>query len=69
MQKLDVCAIKFDFENADPAHNRCYSIIAVGSPYQLLILYFVFCRGKDMKRETLLELVDFVNNAGGQKVC
>ena len=25
-------------------------------------------RGKDLKRQTLLELVDYVNNAGGQKI-
>ncbi|GMF44328.1 unnamed protein product [Phytophthora fragariaefolia] len=26
------------------------------------------CRGKDLKRQTLLELVDYVNNPGGQKI-
>lgn len=26
-------------------------------------------RGKDMKRQTLLELVDYVNTPAGQKVC
>lgn len=26
------------------------------------------CSGKDLKRQTLLELVDYVNNPGGQKI-
>lgn len=28
----------------------------------------IVCRGKDLKRQTLLELVDYVNNPGGQKI-
>lgn len=33
-----------------------------------VIEYFSLCSGKELKRQTLLELVDFVNSAAGAKV-
>lgn len=68
-QKLELCCVIFNFDSVSSDKRcvvlcrSCLTTVSLAIPTDSLSI-----RGKELKRVTLLELVDYVNSAGGQKV-
>jgi len=58
-QKLELCSQIFNFEDVS---GRAISVILIRTQVASLK------KEKEMKRQTLLELVDYVNTSAGQKI-
>jgi serine/threonine-protein phosphatase 2A regulatory subunit B' len=68
-QKLELCCVIFNFDSVS-SDKRCgFLQCCCGKAGMSSVCSRILVnRGKELKRVTLLELVDYVNSAGGQKV-
>ena len=68
-QKLQLCCIIFNFDDADSDTKvKIYSQPQNNLVPQLLCFKYYSKQGKEIKRETLVELAEYVNTPVGQKI-